>query len=230
MASEKLLRGLIMGCPGSGKGTQTGRILNHFKQNLLSCSNVVSSGDCLREHINHKTTVGKAVEEILARGELVPDTIVSPMMLDKVKGMLHKSWLLDGFPRTVKQAKKLDQLLETEGKPINFVIDLAVPHRVILKRIEDRWIHAPSGRVYNLSFNPPKTPGLDDLTGEQLSKRPDDNLIIFKKRLEKYTESTRPLIEYYKRKGVLYQFKGETSDIITPQIIQALSSFFTKST
>lgn len=218
-----------MGCPGSGKGTQTARLLKHFGSSFgLQATQVFSSGDCLREHINRKTALGKQVEGLLEKGELVPDSVINPMIWDKVERLVkapEKSFLLDGFPRTVDQAKTLDSQLHEYGKPINFVIDLDVPHSVILQRIEDRWIHAPSGRIYSLSFNPPKVAGKDDVTGEPLTKRPDDNADVFANRLQKYAEATKPLIEYYRNQGVLFQFKGATSDEITPLIIQALSAF-----
>ena len=109
----------------------------------------------------------------MTQGDLVPDSIITPMMIEKLNS-LHddKSWLLDGFPRTREQAIYLDNVLQGRGKPINFVVDLDVPWSVILQRIQDRWIHAPSGRVYNVSFNPPKVAGRDDVTGEELTKRP----------------------------------------------------------
>ena len=102
-------------------------------------------------------------------------------MIELVQGHLESlnrtHWFLDGFPRTVPQARGLSALLQSKKLPLTVVFNLDVPHDVILQRIQDRWIHAPSGRVYNLSYNPPRTPGKDDLTGEPLTKRPDDNVV-----------------------------------------------------
>lgn len=106
------------------------------------------------------------------------------------------------------------------------VINLDVPWQVILKRIEERWIHEPSGRTYNLSFNPPKKAGLDDITQETLTKRSDDHLPSFKVRLEEYEKVTVPLLEYYQSRNVLYDFKGRISDDITPDLIRLLERKF----
>lgn len=119
-----------MGCPGSGKGTQTARILQKYP-NIKT----ISSGDALRHHVNQKTHLGLRVESLLASGKLVPSEIITPMMfsmLDNEPG----EWLLDGFPRTLDQAQKLDEYLESNDENINFVINLNVPWSVILKRIE----------------------------------------------------------------------------------------------
>ncbi|KAJ1564660.1 hypothetical protein HK096_006891, partial [Nowakowskiella sp. JEL0078] len=131
-------------------------------------------------------------------------------------------WLLDGFPRTVEQAVSFDEFLENNKIPLILVINLDVPEHVILQRIEDRWIHTPSGRTYNYSFNPPKQHGLDDLTGEPLSKREDDNVETYKIRLKTYYEKTAPLLQHYERQGILKSFYGETSAIITPKIESVL--------
>ncbi|KAI8897595.1 adenylate kinase-domain-containing protein [Globomyces pollinis-pini] len=210
-------RALILGCPGSGKGTQTKRILKEYPK-----IKTLASGDMLRDQIYRKTDHGLKIKEMISNGELVPDTFIYPMMIDHIHQVKNHHWLLDGFPRTISQAKHLDQDL---NNPITMVLNLDVPWNVILNRIEERWIHAPSGRTYNLSFNPPKQPGVDDLTGEPLTKRPDDCPISFKVRLEQYEKLTMPLIEYYEKQGILFNFKGETSDQITPQIFEQLEKF-----
>ncbi|KAJ3334489.1 hypothetical protein HDU91_002705 [Kappamyces sp. JEL0680] len=173
----------------------------------------------------------------MAKGDFVSDALVTPMMLSQIKSLGH-SWMLvrtavltqDGFPRTKEQAVALDKELASHGTKIDFVLNLDVPWSsmpwlltvAILNRIEERWIHAPSGRTYNVSFNPPKIPGKDDVTGEPLTKRPDDDVTTFRHRLEKYHEATEPLIAYYRSQGVLFNFRGMTSDSITPQIFEVL--------
>jgi adenylate kinase len=148
------------------------------------------------------------------------------MMLSHLDSAHPDDWILDGYPRTVQQAQELDDHLNKEKCPINFVINLDVNWDVILDRIEKRWIHASSGRTYNLSFNPPKIAGKDDITGEPLTKRPDDCPISFRKRLAIYQAQTLPVLEYYGDRGVLHNFKGDTSDAITPKLLDQLNAFF----
>ncbi|OBT44824.1 hypothetical protein VE00_04986 [Pseudogymnoascus sp. WSF 3629] len=123
------------------------------------------------------------------------------------------SFILDGFPRTAEQAVQLDNLV-----PINLVVHLDTPFSVIMDRIAGRWVHAPSGRSYNTSFNAPRVPGRDDVTGEKLTKRADDDEGVWLERLEKFKETSEPLLEHYARKGVLWRVEGETSDEITPKL------------
>ncbi|TPX32963.1 hypothetical protein SmJEL517_g03996 [Synchytrium microbalum] len=215
------LRFLIMGCPGSGKGTQTSRIIKQFPVTTTS------AGDLLRDHITRGTDVGKVAAKYIDQGNLVPDELIINLVLEELNAsLLGKNWILDGFPRTLGQAKSLDAKLNEMKQPLDLVINLDVPEEVILGRIMDRWIHAPSGRVYNLSYNPPKVAGKDDITGEPLSKRADDNVETFKTRLDKYHSATRPLLEYYKTQGILKSFSGKTSDEIFPKIQSELKTWF----
>lgn len=123
------------------------------------------------------------------------------------------SFILDGFPRTAGQATQLDNLI-----PINLVVSLKTPFEVILERIAGRWIHATSGRVYNTAFNAPKVPGKDDITGEPLTKRADDDEETWKYRLKKFEETSEPLLEHYAQKGVLWEVSGNSSDEISPRL------------
>lgn len=123
------------------------------------------------------------------------------------------SFLLDGFPRTQAQAASLDEEVD-----MNLVVNLDVPHDAILERIAGRLVHAPSGRVYNMTWNPPRNPGVDDITGEPLTRRSDDCPETFAKRLQRHRETTEPLLEHYDKTGILWTVKGKTSDEITPQL------------
>lgn len=131
------------------------------------------------------------------------------------------SFILDGFPRTAAQAAQLDNLI-----PINLVVHLDTPFRVIMDRIAGRWVHAPSGRSYNTTFNAPRVPGRDDVTGELLTKRVDDDESVWLERLEKFKETSEPLLEHYARKGVLWRVAGETSDEITPKLHEEFARKF----
>lgn len=124
------------------------------------------------------------------------------------------SFILDGFPRTASQATSLDSLV-----PINFVVHLVTPPSIILSRIASRWVHEPSGRVYNTDFNAPKVPGRDDVTGEPLTQREDDSIDTWKQRLHKFEETSKALLQHYQRKGCLWRVEGNSSDEITPKLL-----------
>lgn len=131
------------------------------------------------------------------------------------------SFILDGFPRTAPQATSLDAIV-----PVNFVVELITPPSVILSRIASRWIHEPSGRVYNSDFNVPKVPGKDDVTGEPLTQREDDSIDTWKQRLRKFEETSLTLLEHYERRGCLWRVEGNTSDEISPQLFAELERRF----
>jgi adenylate kinase len=132
------------------------------------------------------------------------------------------SFLLDGFPRNVEQAR----LIEENNIPINLCVHIDTPMTSVLQRIQERWIHAPSGRVYNESFNPPKVAGKDDVTGEALSKRADDNEEVFRSRWQRFESLAQPLCDFYATKGVLVRVRGETSDEITPLLVEEVQRKF----
>lgn len=203
----KLLKTLILGAPASGKGTISSRIVKKYNVEH------VSSGDKLRDHIEKQTDLGKEVKKYLNEGKLVPDNVMIKFMITELKKVENKPWLLDGFPRTVGQADALWKV-----QPVDVVLNLVVPFDVIIDRVKNRWVHLHSGRVYNVEFNAPKVAGKDDETGENLVQRPDDKPEAVRKRLEIYDSVTRPVIEFYKKKGILKEFEGRTSDEIWPQV------------
>ncbi|XP_014609015.1 PREDICTED: GTP:AMP phosphotransferase AK3, mitochondrial isoform X2 [Polistes canadensis] len=125
-----------------------------------------------------------------------------------------------GFPRTLTQAEMLQRI-----QPVNLVLNLDVPTSVILDRVKNRWIHLPSGRVYNLGFNDPKVPGKDDVTGEQLIQRQDDKLEVVHKRLEDYSMKTEPVINFYRKLGILKDFRGKTTNEMWPSIKECVKQF-----
>jgi len=180
-----------------------------------------------------RTEVGRTAEEIVAKGELLPDELMLRVVSSKLDALRNKHWILDGFPRTVGQGKLLDAHLRKQGYPLNCVVNLDVPDEVILARISDRWVHLPSGRVYNVSYNRPRVDGLDDETGEPLTKRPDDNPEIFTRRLRQFYSTTSPLLQYYNApqsspssgpKANLVSLRGSTSDEIWPLLEHAVRS------
>lgn len=135
-------------------GTISDRITKKFNLKHLSC------GDVLRRHIQEKTVLGITANKFMQNGQLVPDDLVINCILEEVVQIGQESWLLDGFPRTIEQADKLG-----EAQTVDSVMNLVVPHDVIIDRVRNRWVHLPSGRVYNIGFNSPKVPFKDDETG-----------------------------------------------------------------
>jgi len=220
----KVLRMIMFGKPGAGKGTLTSRLVQKYE--IIS----LSTGDLLRQHIAEKTEVGRMAEEIVATGGFLPDEIMLKVVTSKLDLLHNQHWILDGFPRTLGQGKLFNDHLKLQGTPLSLVVNLDVPDDIILSRISDRWVHLPSGRVYNLSYNPPKVPGHDNETGEPLTKRPDDNPEIFARRLEKFYESTSPLLAYYtslsSRSTRIATVAGNTSDEIWPQLEAVIRSSF----
>ncbi|KAF9365345.1 hypothetical protein BGX34_010385 [Mortierella sp. NVP85] len=213
------LRLLLIGSPGAGKGTQSARIQDNFEVSPIS------SGDLLRRNIAQGTEIGKRAATEMKNGSLVSDEVMVGLIdAELTKLGSDQNWLLDGFPRNMTQAQTLDKSLEEVNQPLNLVIHLDVPESVILQRIMDRWVHIPSGRVYNMTYNPPKRAGFDDVTGEPLERRPDDNPETFKVRLQKHHELTEPLLDYYKQRNILVSLAGNTSDEIYPQIRDLLQA------
>ncbi|NWR36291.1 KAD3 phosphotransferase, partial [Tachuris rubrigastra] len=213
MVVSPLLRAVIMGPPGSGKGTVSARIIKHFGVKHLS------SGDLLRDNMQKKTEVGILAKSYIDQGRLIPDDIMTQLMLTELKGLDQYNWLLDGFPRTVAQAEALDKECH-----VDTVIDLDVPFETIKCRLTARWIHPASGRVYNLEFSPPKVQGIDDITGEPLIQRDDDKPETVSRRLQAYDAQTKPVLEYYREKGLLKSFSGTETNKIWPHIYAFLQT------
>jgi len=242
---DRMVRMLMFGKPGAGKGTLTTRLAQKYDIVTLS------TGDLLRQHIAEQTAIGREAEGIVARGGLVPDAMMLEIVTSKLDGLQNKHWILDGFPRTLLQGEMLDAHLKKRNTPLTLVVNLDVPDEVILSRISDRWIHLPSGRVYNMSYNRPKVTGLDDETGEALTKRPDDNPETFARRLAAFYASTSPLLAYFANSAVssvarrpnsnqhphqlsfhtpsglkVKTLTGRTSDEIWPQLDRLLQNTF----
>lgn len=201
---------LILGKPGGGKGTISGKILRDFPQ-----FRHVSTGDELRQHVRNGTALGREARKYMDAGALVPDDVMIEMVMGDAVEALHagQSLLLDGFPRTMEQAVALDRKLN-----VDLVVNLAVPDATIVERISDRWIHPASGRIYSYSYTPPEVEGRDDETGEVLVQRDDDTPESVMARLHNYANATAPLVQYYNEKGVLQTFEGTMSDVIYPEV------------
>ena len=184
---------ILLGPPGGGKGTQAKLLIAKF--NIPQ----ISTGDMLRKHVNSNTELGVLAKSYMDKGELVPDSLILDMMGRKLfENECNNGYILDGFPRTIPQAKGLNKLLNKIGHTLNKIILLNVDDDIIVERMGGRRVHLPSGRVYHIKFNPPKNEELDDITNEKLVIRTDDKESTVRNRLLVYHESTKPLINYYK--------------------------------
>ena len=182
------MRVILLGGPGAGKGTQA----NYIKEKYDIPQ--ISTGDMLRAHVKAGSDLGVAAKKIMDEGGLVSDDIIMGMVKERItEDDCKNGYLFDGFPRTIPQADALKEA----GVPIDAVVEIDVPDAEIIKRMSGRRVHPASGRTYHVSFNPPKTEGKDDVTGEDLIQRDDDKEETVKARLKVYHDQTEPLIAYY---------------------------------
>lgn len=183
----------------------------------------LSTGDMLREAVKAGTAMGKQAKAVMDAGKLVGDEIVAGIVAEAIESPdCAKGFILDGFPRTVNQAKILDELLTQKKQNIDRVINLVIDDELLIKRVTGRLIHPSSGRTYNIFFNPPKVEGKDDVTGEPLIKRSDDTAEKLRTRLEEFHNKTSPVLQYYAAK-VANINADDDMDKITEQIRKSLN-------
>ena len=216
---KKNIHIILLGPPGCGKGTQAQKLIREFGFVQLS------TGDMLRAAISKGTEIGMQAKSIIDKGELVSDEIVIGIVRDRIFSTeCECGYMLDGFPRTLAQAEKLDQILSDRNQKIDVVFRLCVPDDMAIRRIAGRRFHITSGRSYNIDFNPPKIEGRDDITGEKLVQREDDKEEIVQSRLNTYHELTEPLVRYYQKQGILKAIDGTGSpENIYAEIKQTLN-------
>lgn len=195
---------VLLGPPGAGKGTQA--VILSERLGFLH----LSTGDILRENVKQATPIGKKASSYMEKGELVPDDMVIEMMLDEINsGDRNKGFILDGFPRTIYQAKKLDAQLDKLNLPIDCVIYFKTSIDTVIFRLTGRRLCRNCGANYHVVNMPPKKPGICDKCGGELYQRKDDNEETIKKRLEVFNNQTKELIDYYKDKGKLKEISGD---------------------
>ncbi len=180
---------ILLGAPGAGKGTQSNFLKAKFKIPQIS------TGDMLREAVSDNSDLGQKAKEFMDSGQLVPDQLIIDLVKERIlKNDCKNGFLFDGFPRTIPQA----EALIASGINIDLVIEINVSDNVIIERLGGRRVHPASGRIYHIKYSPPKTEGLDDITGEPLIIRDDDSRETIVKRLDTYHQQTEPLINFYK--------------------------------
>lgn len=192
------IRMLLIGPPGAGKGTQAPKIKEKF-----SCCHL-ATGDMLRSQVAKKTPLGREAKKIMDQGGLVSDDIVIGMIKEELDNNpeCKGGFILDGFPRTVPQAEGLDAMLRERKQTLQHAIELQIDDALLVARITGRLVHPASGRSYHATFNPPKKSMTDDITGEPLIQRSDDNAEALKKRLATYHKQTTPVVSYYQKTGI----------------------------
>lgn len=195
---------VLLGAPGSGKGTQGGPLAEK-----LSLAHV-ASGDMFREHLKAGTELGQLAQSYMAAGKLVPDDLTIRMVLDRLQRPdAAGGAILDGFPRTLKQAQALEAALAEHGAVVDCAPYVVVSHAELLRRLGGRWICRQSGHSYHGTSHPPRVAGVCDRDGSELYQRQDDSLEVAEKRLDVYFQETQPLAAYFASRGILIEVNGE---------------------
>ena len=199
------MRLVLLGPPGAGKGTLAELLKERF--GLLH----ISTGDILREEIKNKTRLGLEAKNFIDRGGLVPDEVVTRIIEDRLAHdkRTEKGFILDGFPRTLNQAKDLDKILARQNKPIDFVIDFKVSEHIIIMRLTGLRICRKCGAIFHMRNKPPRKPGICNECAGELYQRDDDKEATIKKRLEVYEKNTTPLIQYYEAQGKVLRINSD---------------------
>lgn len=204
---------ILIAAPAAGKGTLSDLLVK--KYDYLH----ISTGDLLREVSKETTELGQKISKMLQNGELVTDEIVFELLENKLR-QVDKPYILDGFPRTLNQAYKYDELIQKLNKDLGIVVVLNCDYEILKKRIVGRYLCKDCGSIYNTltGVNTPKQEGICDNCGGDLYKRSDDNEESFKTRYETYLEKTKPLIDFYEKKGNLYYIDSQTTDTMLKEI------------
>ena len=213
-----MLRTILLGPPGAGKGTQAAKIVEKYGVPHIS------TGDIFRENIKKGTELGKKAQEYMNRGELVPDDLVIEIATTRLlEDDCRNGFLLDGFPRTVYQAEKLDEFLAARGSKIDKVLDIAVEKEELITRLTGRRVCKSCGASFHVVNIPPKQEGVCDYCGGELIQRADDNLETVTNRIDVYEAQTMPLIDYYEKAGNLVHIDGSTGlESVFADIVAAL--------
>ena len=211
------MRVVLLGPPGAGKGTQARRLAERWSVPQ------VSTGDMLREAVAKGTPLGLEARRYMDAGELVPDAVIIGLVRERLaQPDGRKGFVLDGFPRTPAQAEALDRLLEGEGAPLERVVLFELDDEDLVARLGGRLVCRSCGRNYHLRLSPPRVPGRCDACGGELYQRADDDEATIRRRLAVYLRDTRPLVDYYRRRGLLATISGGgTVDAVHAELVRA---------
>ncbi len=212
------MRLIFFGPPGAGKGTQAKKVAEKLGIEHIS------TGDILREAVNKGNDLGKKVQVIIEKGELVPDEIMNELVKMKIKEL--NSFILDGYPRTLEQAKSLDKILKELNKPIDAVVLIDVSEEEVVKRISSRRVCPNCGRVYNLITLKPKNDEICDNCGTKIIQRKDDREDIVRERYKIYQKTTHPVIEFYRKNNTIITIDGSKDvEEVTKELFNMLGRF-----
>lgn len=213
------MRLVLLGPPGAGKGTQAARLAERLGIPQIS------TGDILREHVQDNTMLGVRARTYMDRGEYVPDEIVVDMVMERLaEPDAEKGFILDGFPRTERQAEELEAALAEAGRPISAVLRFAISDEMAVRRLSNRWTCPVCKRTYNMEFKLPAQDGLCDFDGHELERRADDDELTVRRRLEVYREQTAPLTAFYRSRGLLREIDAQAKeDDVTARTVDALA-------
>lgn len=216
------MRLVILGLPGSGKGSQSRRISARFGIPQIS------TGDILRQAVKEGAELGRKAKGYMEQGQLVPDVLMAELVVQRLEeDDCQRGFILDGFPRTIAQAETLDGLLKEKNMVLDAVLKLKVDDQIVIRRLSHRWLCSRCGADYNLLTGPPKEEGICDRCGGQLYQRDDDREKTIARRLQVYRLQTKPLEEYYRKEGVLLVFDaGKGIERVSTEIMDALKSLF----
>jgi adenylate kinase len=211
---------ILLGPPGSGKGTQGERLAEDFRLPYYA------TGDILRAAVRDETEIGRQAKEYMDRGDLVPDEVIIGVISERVEGSeADDGFILDGFPRTTRQAEALDEEMQRLGRDLSAAILIDVPEEEVVRRLGGRRTCIDNGHIFHVDFDPPKEEGLCDICGGKLVVRDDDKPEVIRNRLAQYEQKTAPLVDYYENKGILKHVDGaHTPDEVSEKIRAILAT------
>ena len=211
-AETRLVKIVIFGPPGSGKGTYASRLVNK-----LGIPHI-STGDLVREEIRNKTPLGKQIEKYSSSGTLVPDAVITDILKKRLTAELSKGFILEGYPRTVGQAKELEKITK-----VDVVVNLNVPDSVIVDRLSSRLQCKTCGAIYNSKTMPPKVDGKCDKDGGELFRRVDDQPEVIQERLKVYQQASEPVIDFYRSKHLLKDIRNEDPSVDPEKVVDQIA-------